>query len=162
LSSLISIAGVLDLPLFRTLGDSQKQARRLLSVVGKSEAARTGTVPILDRRRQAASSTMSIISTVPRRQPPPRTAPDPGAAYSPVASSHGDQVRSRDVDMEALPSRNAPLIGQTLGGPPSNKDTPSTSSKGRKSAMDYRASQMRESSCLPVWGVELSRIGDAG
>jgi hypothetical protein len=30
--------------------------------------------------------------------------------------------------------------------------------QGRQFAMDYRAFQMRESSCLQVWGVEFSRI----
>jgi hypothetical protein len=58
----------------------------------------------------------------------------------------------------AFLSRNAPLVGQTLGGPRSNKDAPIASSKGRNLATDYRIFQMRENPCLQVSGVELPRI----
>ena len=75
-----------------------------------------------------------------------------------VASSQGDAVHFWQIGMEAFPSRNAPLVRQTLGGPRSNKDPPSTSSKGLKLATDYRAFQMREISCSRASSVGLSRI----
>jgi hypothetical protein len=73
-----------------------------------------------------------------------------------VASSQGDAVHFGEIGMEGFSvKKNAPLVGQTLCGPRSNKDTPTASSKGSKSAMDYRAFQMRENSCSRASSVGL-------
>jgi len=75
-----------------------------------------------------------------------------------AASSHGDAVHSRDGGMEGFSVKKRPMVGRTLGEPCSNKDTPSTSSKSRSLATDYRAFQMRENSCSRASSVGFSRV----
>ena len=72
-----------------------------------------------------------------------------------VASSQGDAVHFGEIGMKGFSVKK-----RAIGRPDTLQAlfTPTASSKGGKWAMDYRAFQVRENSCLQVWGVELSRI----
>ena len=79
-----------------------------------------------------------------------------------VAPSHGDAVHVGQVGMEGFSVKK-----RTIGRPDTRRASFEQGHaecvlQGRQVALDYRAFQMRENSCLQVWGVEFSRILDAG